>query len=153
MVADEESVIKPFSDVSQYLDEEYILRLLADIRARAGEGARAGGPPRHFAGPTGMGFDTAANPMLDGFVRRADRSGRGSSGSDLDVPEPTRGAEERLGIVRNVRSLPGHGWAGRSAAPPPDGGPWSGTSLTNFSDNRYQTTRTRRQSFAVKCPL
>ena len=37
---------------------------------------------------------------------------------DLDVPEPTRGAEERLEIVRRVRSLPGHGWAGRSASGP-----------------------------------
>jgi hypothetical protein len=71
---------------------------------------------------------------------------------ELDVPEPARGAEERLRIVRHVRSLPGHGWAGGSAASPPDGGPWGETSLTNFSDNRCQTTRTRRKSFAVKCP-
>jgi hypothetical protein len=41
----------------------------------------------------------------------------------MDVPEPTRGAEERLGVVRHMRSLPGHGWAGRSAVSPQDGGP------------------------------
>jgi hypothetical protein len=35
-----------------------------------------------LAGPPGIGFDTAANPMLDGFVAQAERSGRVSSGSD-----------------------------------------------------------------------